>query len=55
MAAIAQELGLAQSLSISRLVVKLKEIHDSEQSGQKVALAETLPEALTAESPSKKS
>jgi len=41
MTAIGKELGLAQSLSISRLVLKLKEIHDSEQ---KVALPETLTE-----------
>jgi hypothetical protein len=47
MTAIGKELGLAQSLSISRLVTKLQEIHDSEQ---KVAL----PEALTPESPSEK-
>jgi hypothetical protein len=51
MTAIGKELGLAQSLSISRLVIKLQEIHDSEKSGQKVALTET----LTEESPSKKS
>lgn len=48
MTAIGKELGLAQSLSISRLVVKLQEIHNSEQ---KVAL----PEILTEESPSEKS
>ncbi len=31
MAAIARELGLAQTLSISRVVTKLQEIHNSEE------------------------
>lgn len=31
MAAIARELGLAQTLSISKVVVKLQEIHKSEE------------------------
>ena len=38
MTAIGKELGLAQSLSISRLVIKLQEIHDSEK---KLTLSET--------------
>jgi hypothetical protein len=46
MAAIGRELGLAQTLSISRLVTKLQEIHGVEEKSEFEAIAESVTDDI---------